>query len=241
MDIEIANLEVVKFLNSIGVDTRFISIYDGYVFVNNPRFSRLSRKRQETLERKFPELVVKRSKIFQKICTRASRILANSINPGERIFILEDESCLKFALKVVLEPYTRKYGVKIISGDAFKDAKTKNVHSITVPITLDDEAEKIMGNVLNGEKIEPLNLKNEKNNIKLIYPFLNIPRSWIISWIESSHVKIDCSQECINEESFPADLIKFFEGFIPYVRENIFKSALYVSEECDYDDNELDR
>jgi TRAP-type C4-dicarboxylate transport system substrate-binding protein len=235
MHTKIANLEVVRFLKSIGVDTRFISIYDGYLFVNNPRFSRLSRKRQETLERRFPELVVQRSKIFQKICTRASRILANSINPGERIFISEDENCLTFALKVVLEPYTRKYGVKISYGDDFKDAVISNVNSVVLPLTLDDEAEKIMGNVLNGEKIEPLNLKNEKDNIKLIYPFLNIPRSWINSWIQLSHLKMDCSQED-KGESFQTDLIKFFEEFIPDVRENIFKSAVYVSEECVQDD-----
>jgi hypothetical protein len=238
MNKKIVNSELVKFLNSTGVDTRFISIYDDYIFVNNQRFSRLSRKRQETLGRKFPEIVVLRSNIFQKICTRASRILANSINPGERICILENEKCLTFTLKVVLEPYTRKYGVKIISAADFKEVERLKVNSIALPVTLDDEAEKIMGDILLGEKIEPLNLKKENKNIKFIYPFLNIPRSWIVSWIKTSNLEIDCSKEFIKEESNEAEFIKFFEKFLPNVRENIFKSALYVSEECNYDKNE---
>ena len=88
MNPEQVNRDVIKFLHQIGVDTRFISIIDNHIFINNQRFSRFSNKRQETFIRKFPSFSISRSKIFQKICTRASRILANSLKPGERIFII---------------------------------------------------------------------------------------------------------------------------------------------------------
>ncbi len=56
-----------------------------------------------------------------------------------------------------------------------------------LPLTLDNEVESILGNILNGEKIEVISLKNKydaENNIKLIYPLLNVPRSWLVSWLE---------------------------------------------------------
>ncbi len=235
MNPEPVKTDVTQFLQRIGVDTRFVSIDGNHVFVNNQRFSRFSNKRQETFMGKFPSFSISRSKVFQKICTRASRVLANSLKPGERILILETDKCSNFILDVIIEPYTRKYGIKIVYGRVLEDAMESGADSIALPVTLDDEVESIMENILNGEKIEVFSLKNKyytENNIKFIYPLLNVPKSWLVSWLE----KLDFQYKHSPEESFAVDLIEFFEGFIPDVRENILKSALYVVNECVYED-----
>ena len=229
MNPEEINRDVIKFLHQIGVDTRFISIIDEHILINNQRFSRFSNKRQETFIRKFPSFSISRSKIFQKICTRASRILANSLKPGERIFIIENDRCSNFILDVIIEPYKRKYGIEIIYGNDLEDANKHNADAVALPLNLDDEVQKILGKILNGEKIEVYSLKNRydtENNLKLIYPLINVPRSWLVSWLE----KLDFEYKYYND-STESDLIEFFEGFIPDVRENILKSALYVDKE----------
>lgn len=235
MKSEPTNKELAKFLQIIGVDTRFVSIVGRHIFVNNQRFSRFSNKRQETFIKKFPNYSIIKSKIFQRICTRASRILANTLKPGEKIFIYDDDKCSKFILDVIMEPYTRKYGIKLYYGSLIEDGSKFDVDSIALPLTLDNEVENILGNILNGEKIEVFSLKNRydaKNNLNLIYPLLNVPRSWIISWLG----KLDYEYKYTINESYAVDLMEFFEGFIPDVRENMLKSALYVVNECVYDE-----
>ena len=229
------NREIVKFLQIIGVDTRFVSILGGHIFVNNQRFSRFSNKRQETFIRKFPDYSINRSKIFQKICTRASRVLANALKPGQKIFIYNNDKCSKFILDVIMEPYTRKYGIKLVHGSTLNDAQEFGVDSVVSPLTLDNEVESILGNILNGEKIEVYNLINRydhENEFNLIYPLLNIPRSWIDLWLG----KLGYEYNYTVNNSYAVDIVKFFEGFIPDVRENMLKSALYLVNECVYDE-----
>jgi hypothetical protein len=228
------NTEISEFLQKIGVDTRFVSIVNNQIYINNQRFSRFSNKRQEKFSRKFNDFQISRSKLFQKICTRASRVLAKSLTPGEKIFIFEHDKCSNFILDVIMEPYTRKYGIELIHGEKIEDAIEYGADSLALPLTLDNEVENIMLNILNGEKIEVYNLKYkyyEDTTIKLIYPLLNVPRSWLISWLET----LDHEYNISTVDSFSLDIIEFFEGFIPNVRENILKSALYVVKKCDYD------
>lgn len=220
--------DAVKFLQAIGVDTRFVSIVGREVFINNQRFSRFSSKREESFKKNFPDFNVCRSMIFQKICTRASRVLANSIKPGDNVLIFENGE--SFILEVVMEPYTRKYGITIITDISSEDPKIHNANSIVSPITLDDEVENIVGNILNGEKIEPSHLKDRNgcdSGIKIIFPLLNVPRSWIFQWFE----KIGREYNFAADEKMEGKTIKFFEGFIPDVRENILKSANHVFRE----------
>ncbi len=235
MKTEPINNELTKFLQIIGIDTRFVSVVGKHIFINNQRFSRFSNKRQETFIRKYPNYSINKSKIFQKICTRASRILANSLKPGEKIFIYENDKCSKFILDVIMEPYTRKYGIKLFYGCSMEEALRFDVDSIALPLTLDNEVESILGNILNGEKIEVYSLKNKydaQNDLKLIYPLLNVPRSWIVTWLG----KLDYEYKYTIDDNYAVDLMKFFEGFIPDVRENMLKSALYLVNECVYDE-----
>jgi tRNA(Ile)-lysidine synthase TilS/MesJ len=64
------------------------------------------------------------------------------------------------------------------------------------------------------------------NGLKIIYPLINIPESWIESWAQ----KYDLSCTTSPADGISEDLMIFLEEFIPQVRENMLKSALYVSE-----------
>lgn len=229
MNVKPLTNDVVRLLQKIGVDTRFVSIVGTSIFVNNQRFSKFSKKRQEIFSRNFPCFTVYKSNVFQKICTRASRDLANSIKPGETIFIYKDGTCKSILLNIILEPYTRKYGIDIIY-DCDHDSKA--LDSLALPVTLDNEAVNIVRNIINGRKIEINRDYDGINDIKQIYPLLHVPKSWIVAWFD----KIKCECEYLGEKSYSEELIKFFEDFIPDVRENFLKSAAYVSKECVYKD-----
>jgi len=218
--------ELVKFLQKIGVDTRFVSIMEDKVYINNLKFSRFSRKKEELFKKSFPEVDVIRSKIFQKICMRASRNLAHCIHPKEKIFLVENDDLRNFAIHIILEPYQRKYGIELIFGKSMDEAENLDMDSIALPITLDDEAQNILQLMLDGEKIELLSSNESCNDIKLIYPLINVPKSWIYSWTQNT------ADNELNQDEYAEDLLKFLESLVPDVRENLLKSALFISGEC---------
>ena len=79
--------DILKFLKQIGVDTRFVSYFDDKdvikLYIENLRFSKFSRKGTETFNKQYPDIEVIRSSLFQKISARASKTLAESLNPKE--------------------------------------------------------------------------------------------------------------------------------------------------------------
>lgn len=213
----------VRSLQKIGVDTRFVSLINDKIFINNLKLSRFSRKKEELFKKSFPEIEVIRSKIFQKICMRASRNLAHCISPKEKIFLIKNDDPVNIALNTILEPYKRKYGVEIVYGDKIDEAAEINADSIALSITLDDEVENILDLMINGAKIELISSNETYTDKKLIYPLINVPKSWIYSWM-------GIDQDIIREKKYnsPEDLLKFLESLIPDVRENILKSALFI-------------
>ncbi len=216
--------ELVKFLQKIGVDTRFVSIIKDKVYINNLKFSRFSRKKEDLFRKSFPEVDVIRSKIFQKICMRASRNLAHCIYPKEKIFLVEANNPRDFALHVILEPYQRKYGIELIFGKSRGEAENLDVDSIACPTTLDDEAQNILQLMLDGEKIELLSSNESCSDKKLIYPLINVPKSWIDSWTQTA-----LNKGIIPNNELSQDLLMFLESLVPDVRENLLKSALFAS------------
>ena len=216
--------DVLECLNNIGVDNRFISLWNNFLFINNLKFSRFSRKKEELFKAKFPNWTVIRSKILQKMCIRASRVLSKSLNPQDTIFIKKIGNCVDLALYVILESYTRKYGIKIICGE--EELKEYAVDCVASPRTLDLEVENIINQMIQGKKIEAMSLNIKFNENKTIYPLINVPNSWIESWTHKYNLS------CIipSFDRISDDLIIFFEEFIPNVRENMLKSATFVSE-----------
>ena len=104
---------LIKTLNKLGVDTRYVSLYEEGIYVNNLKFSRFSRKKENEFHQSYPDIQVIRSKLFQKICVKVSRTVKNQIMPRDILYIEDDGSVESVLLKVVLEPYKRKYGIRL--------------------------------------------------------------------------------------------------------------------------------
>ena len=79
--------DILRFLKDIGVDTRYVSIWKNKIYINNLRFSKFSKRRQNNFELKFKSQKVIRSSLFQEIATYASRVLSKTIKPKMKIFI----------------------------------------------------------------------------------------------------------------------------------------------------------
>ena len=230
--------DVVRFLQKNGVETRFVSIVDKRLYVNNLKLSRFSRKKEELFLEEYPNFEVQRSKIFQKICTRASRVLKKALSPHDKILLYDFGGCINFTLYTVLEPYTRKYGVELIileqEGEFDDWMDSCHLHgeqigadSVALPLTLDGEVEHILELMLEGEKLELLSSQTSKEGMKLIYPLINVPKSWIESWIEIEG--LECCFEY--EYGLHKEMLEFLESFIPDVREKMMRSASYLSHE----------
>jgi hypothetical protein len=232
--------DVVRFLQKNGVETRFISIVDERVYVNNLKLSRFSRKKEELFMENYPNFEVRRSKVFQKICTRASRVLKTALSPHDKILLFNSGDCVNLTLCAVLEPYTRKYGVDLIILDREKkmnemdgldylqlQGEQMGLDAVALPLTLDGEAEHILELMLQGDKLELLSSQTAKEGIKLIYPLINVPRSWIKSWIEIDGLSCDLA----DVDGHPRKMLEFLESFIPDVREKMMRSAVYISQE----------
>ncbi|MCL2116000.1 MAG: hypothetical protein FWH29_07250 [Methanobrevibacter sp.] len=182
--------KVFKLLKILGIDTRYISYSPKIIYINDIRFSKFSKNREQTFKKYFPEIAIVRSTVFQKICSRASKILANKLNPKDNILLLKSQNKIDDLLEIVLEPYSRKYGISIfksnfltmeeaISGlnqDILKNGKT-NIHTLASSLTLNEEVESILSNIFSGKGIKNEKIENEK--IKIIYPFINVSNEWI--------------------------------------------------------------
>lgn len=226
--------DVVKFLQKNGVETRFVSIMDGKVYINNLRLSKFSRRKEEIFLEKFPDYEVRRSQVFQKICTRASRVLKTALNPHDKILLSDSPNCVNLILRTVLEPYTRKYGVELIIIPELDfsqmevqntDGKKQKVDAVALPFTMDEEVEHILGLMIHGEELKLLSSENQLNGPRMIYPLINVPISWIESMVEIETLN------CIfkNENGHPREMLEFLESFIPDVREKMMRSADYLS------------
>ncbi len=217
--------KILKFLKNIGVDTRFVSVLDSCLLINNLRFSKFSKTKENLFKKSFPGFEVIRSKLFQKICTRSSRTLSNIINPREKILLKKENTLLNEFMFIILEPYTRKYGIQLV----FYDFELNNLNvpfnydSIALPLTLDDEVENILNCIFKGKQIS---LKNSKiHDKKLIYPLINVPLEWIYLYLDRTDLIYLNNKNTISHE-----FLIYLEKVVPQVRENILKSSQYLCE-----------
>ena len=77
--------DVLKYLKIIGVDTRFISYTPDKIYINNLRFSKFSRTREKTFNNQYQDIEVVRNKLFQKICSKSSKVLLSLSIPATMI------------------------------------------------------------------------------------------------------------------------------------------------------------
>lgn len=204
--------DVLKYLKIIGVDSRFISYTPEKIYINNLRFSKFSRKRQETFNKQYPDIEVVRNSLFQKICSKAAKTLSD-IEPNSTILVPEDN----FMVNVILEPYTRKYGVKLVSDGDYD--------FIANPTILDDEVNGIFSTIFAGEGLEFRKKENE------IYPLINVPMDWINSFLEmDNRSKIENE----NDNELASSFMEFLEDVAPQYRENVLKASEYIEKKLFY-------
>lgn len=187
--------EVLKLLKNIGIDTRFISYTEAGIYINDQRFSKFSKKRQETFKKYYPEMDIISSSIFQKICIRASKVLSEELSPKDKILLLNPKNSNDTLLKIALEPYSRKYGVTIVESEIistdidiyFNNQKNTyldidgSINIVAKSMTLDEKVEDILSNIFSGNGIGDITTK-ENNGFKVIYPFINTSNNWIDSF-----------------------------------------------------------
>lgn len=199
--------DVLKYLKMIGVDTRFISYTPQKIYINNLRFSKFSRTREKTFIKQYPEIDVVRNKLFQKICSKSSKMLSDEIKPESVILMPKDN----FMVELLLEPYTRKYGVKLVYG---------GVHDLKVnPLILDDEVNNIFEGIFKGEG---LNLTKGDNEI---YPLINVSIDWINSFLEMDNQEL---LDCENKDELAISFSEFLQDVAPQYRENVLTAAEFV-------------
>lgn len=199
--------DVLKFLKIIGVDTRFVSYTPRKIYINNLRFSKFSRKREATFMKQYPEIEVVRNKLFQKICSKSSKHLALEIEPNSRILMTDDN----FIIELLMEPYTRKYGVKLVYEGEY-DLKVN-------PLILDDKVNDIFEGIFSGEGLNYSKKSDE------VYPLINVPLDWINSFLEMDGQDI---LENENKNDLANSFSEFLEDVAPQYRENVVKAAEYI-------------
>ncbi len=204
--------DVLKFLKIIGVDSRFVSYTPEKIYINNLRFSKFSRKRQATFNKQYPEIEVVRSSLFQKICSKSSKHLALEIQPNSVVLMPNDN----FIVELIMEPYTRKYGAKLVyNGD---------YDLLVNPLILNDQVNDIFEGIFNGEG---LNFKMDSNEI---YPLINVPLEWINSFLEMDGQKLI---ENKNKNELATSFSEFLEDVTPQYKENVVKAAEFIEKKLE--------
>lgn len=205
--------QIIKSLNKMGVDTRFISLYKNNIYINNLKFSKFSRKKEDDFKKEYPEIRVVRSKLFQKICIKVSRTVKNQIKPQSKLYIENDDSLENILLHVVLEPYRRKYGIKIV------DAKSDDTINVS-NYCQDDFCLNYLNLMTKGKKIEN---KLEKDTI---YPLKHVKYQWMYDWMESSNIRYSSKKDIKNDSN--NEIKNFLEKHIPNVQESLIQSVNYL-------------
>ncbi|MDR1819133.1 MAG: hypothetical protein LBR15_02665 [Methanobrevibacter sp.] len=235
--------DVLKFLGRIGVDTRFISLYEYEVYINNLRFSKFSKKKEEIFMNKFPEVNVLRSTLFQRTAAKASKSLSHSINVKDNILIFNHIK-RDILSNILLEPYLRKYGVKFIDSkfksyqDLIKSKKTSeflkdnNIDCVVSSISMDEEVNSILSAILSGKGLKsyPQYLNSENDfKIKILYPFMNNIDSETIETL-CEVLKINGEDENVHKSNeLTKEFMNFLDDLVPYSKENILKSANFLN------------
>ena len=234
--------DLLKFLKKIGVDTRFVSFYqknildenspiDGTVklYIENLRFSKFSRTRTVLFNKYYPDIEVVRSSLFQKICVRSSKILANDFNPQDTVIIPPIDNPYNELLYIVLEPYSRKYGISFIEYDEKIDIV--DFDSVISPLNLNQEVNHVLNDIFEGKGIE----WNKKYNLSdlynldlkekdIIFPFINVPQEWINDFLGiEKEYKIDYENEDIGES-----FMGFLSEINPQFKENVLAASSFL-------------
>ena len=229
--------DIMKILKRIGVDTRFVSYFEDddkiKLYIENFRFSKFSKKRISNFNNYYSDIEVVRSSLFQKICLRSSKILANSLKPKTNVLIpnlIDDYTKLLF---IILEPYSRKYGINFIMYN--DNLNLESIDAIVSPRNLNNQVRSIFTDIFNGDGIiwdnkfkdlkdfYKLN-ENQLNDKTLIFPLINVPEEWINDFLD---IKKDYKRDYEYD-----DIATSFMGFLaeinPQFKENVLATSSFL-------------
>jgi tRNA(Ile)-lysidine synthase TilS/MesJ len=112
-----------------------------------------------------------------------------------------------------MEPYTRKYGVKLVyEGD---------YDLVVNPLILDDQVNNIFEGIFKGEG---LNLTKRDDEI---YPLVNVSLDWINSFLQMDGQELI---ECENSDDLAHSFSEFLDDVAPQYKENVVSASEFVSE-----------
>ena len=115
-----------------------------------------------------------------------------------------------------MEPYTRKYGVKLVH-DGEHDLKVN-------PLILDDQVNDIFEGIFSGVG---LNFSKKSDEI---YPLINVPLDWINSFLEMDGQD---TLENKNKNELAISFSEFLEDVAPQYKENVVKAAEYIQDKLE--------
>jgi len=139
-------------------------------------------------------------------------VLSFEINPNSVILMPQNN----FMVEVLMEPYTRKYGVKLVY---------EGVYDYVInPTILDEEVNGIFSAIFHGDGLE-FNKKSDE-----IYPLINVPLDWINSFLEMDGKKIIENE---NNDELATSFMEFLEDVAPQYRENVLKASEYIEKKLE--------
>lgn len=197
--------DILKYLKIIGVDTRFISYSRNKIYINNLRFSKFSKKKRKTFNKQYPNIEIINSSLFQKICSKSAKVLSK-VNPGDIILLPTDENPLNDLIYIILEPYTRKYGLKLVYEG--------NFNLIAKPLLLDDEINRIFSEIFHGTGIY-------FRDDKIIYPLIKVSKKWVEDFLE---IKIENKKE----DKLASDFMDFLKTVSPQYMDNVLRASEFI-------------
>ena len=116
-----------------------------------------------------------------------------------------------FICELLLEPYTRKYGVKLVYGGDY-DLKVN-------PLILDDKVNTIFEGIFAGEGLNLINNDDE------IYPLANVSLDWINSFLEADGQDL---MECENNDDLANSFSEFLNDVAPQFKENVVSASDFI-------------
>ena len=138
--------------------------------------------------------------------------MALEIQPNSVVLMPKDN----FIVELIMEPYTRKYGAKLVyDGD---------YDLLVNPLILNDQVNDIFEGLFNGEG---LNFKMDSNEI---YPLINVPLEWINSFLEMDGQKLI---ENKNKNELATSFSEFLEDVTPQYKENVVKAAEFIEKKLE--------
>jgi hypothetical protein len=117
-----------------------------------------------------------------------------------------------YIVELLLEPYTRKYGVELV-GDGDYDYAVN-------PLILDDEVNNIFEGIFKGEGLNLVKNENE------IYPLANVSLDWINSFLEMDGQELIESE---NKDELANSFSEFLDDVAPQYKDNVVSAANFIN------------